>query len=94
VCRPVCRGGVAGRDVHLENFSVSNGGKDLIADANVIMAYGRRYGLIGRNGTGAPLAQGARSGGLVAGAGGWFVSCQQRWQGLDSRRCFGGGCHA
>ena len=32
---------------------MSNGGKDLIEDASVIMAYGRRYGLIGRNGTGA-----------------------------------------
>jgi ATP-binding cassette subfamily F protein 3 len=53
---PVCiayhRGSCAGRDIHLENFSVSNGGKDLIEDASVIMAYGRRYGLIGRNGTG------------------------------------------
>lgn len=48
----VCRGSCAGRDINLENFSVSNGGKDLIADASVIMAYGRRYGLIGRNGTG------------------------------------------
>jgi ATP-binding cassette subfamily F protein 3 len=46
------RGSCAGRDIHLENFSVSNGGKDLIEDASVIMAYGRRYGLIGRNGTG------------------------------------------
>lgn len=47
-----CRGSCAGRDICLENFSVSNGGKDLIEDASVIMAYGRRYGLIGRNGTG------------------------------------------
>lgn len=48
----LCRGGGGSKDVHLENFSVSNGGKDLIEDASVMMAYGRRYGLIGRNGTG------------------------------------------
>jgi hypothetical protein len=29
-----------------------NGGKDLIVDASMTLAYGRRYGLIGRNGTG------------------------------------------
>ena len=45
-------GGPAVRDVHLRNISVSNGGADLIADADVVLAYGRRYGLIGRNGTG------------------------------------------
>ena len=45
-------GGPAVRDVHLRNFSVSNGGADLIADADVVLAYGRRYGLVGRNGTG------------------------------------------
>ncbi|KAJ9529849.1 hypothetical protein QJQ45_022249 [Haematococcus lacustris] len=37
---------------HLDNFNVSNGGKDLIEDASVMLAYGRRYGLVGRNGTG------------------------------------------
>ena len=46
-------GGGGSRDLHLENFSVSNGGRELIEDANVTLAYGRRYGLIGRNGTGA-----------------------------------------
>jgi hypothetical protein len=30
------------RDVHLENFSVSNGGAELIEDASVTLAYGRR----------------------------------------------------
>jgi hypothetical protein len=28
------------------------GGKDLIADATLMLAFGRRYGLVGRNGTG------------------------------------------
>ena len=40
------------KDIHLEDFNVSNGGKDLIADATMMLAFGRRYGLIGRNGTG------------------------------------------
>lgn len=40
------------RDIHLQNFSVSNGGAELLEDADLLLAYGRRYGLIGRNGTG------------------------------------------
>ncbi|KXZ48205.1 hypothetical protein GPECTOR_29g111 [Gonium pectorale] len=46
------KGGGGARDVHLENFSLSNGGKELVSDATVMLAFGRRYGLIGRNGTG------------------------------------------
>lgn len=45
-------GTMGSRDLHLENFSVSNGGQDLIEDANLTLAFGRRYGLVGRNGTG------------------------------------------
>jgi ATP-binding cassette subfamily F protein 3 len=52
-CCACPRGGGGPRDIHLENFSVSNGGKELVVDANVSLAVGRRYGLIGRNGTGA-----------------------------------------
>ena len=44
--------GIGNGDFRLENFSVSNGGLDLIEDATVILANGRKYGLIGRNGTG------------------------------------------
>jgi len=40
------RGGGGSRDVHLENFSVSNGGRELIENANVMFAFGRRYGLV------------------------------------------------
>ena len=40
------------KDIHLEDFNISAGGKDLIVDANMMLAYGRRYGLVGRNGTG------------------------------------------
>jgi len=45
-------GAMGSRDIHLNCFSVSNGGAELIEDADLILAYGRRYGLIGRNGTG------------------------------------------
>lgn len=46
------RGGYGSKDLHLENFSISNGGKELISDATVTLSFGRRYGLVGRNGTG------------------------------------------
>lgn len=61
------KGSCAGRDIQLENFSVSNGGRDLIEDASVIMAYGRRYGLIGRNGTGKTTFLRALAGGEIKG---------------------------
>lgn len=37
-------GGPAFRDVHLENFNVSVGGRDLIVDGSVTLSYGRHYG--------------------------------------------------
>ncbi|KAG8382542.1 hypothetical protein BUALT_Bualt05G0088200 [Buddleja alternifolia] len=40
------------RDLHMENFNISVGGRDLIVDGRVTLSYGRHYGLIGRNGTG------------------------------------------
>ncbi|KAM0942093.1 putative ABC transporter, AAA+ ATPase domain, P-loop containing nucleoside triphosphate hydrolase [Dioscorea sansibarensis] len=45
-------GGSAAKDVHMENFNVSVGGRDLITDASVTLSFGRHYGLVGRNGTG------------------------------------------
>ncbi|GLJ41053.1 hypothetical protein SUGI_0849910 [Cryptomeria japonica] len=44
--------GSAARDIHMENFNISVGGRDLIKDGSVTLSYGRHYGLIGRNGTG------------------------------------------
>ncbi|KAL2543794.1 ABC transporter F family member 3 [Forsythia ovata] len=44
--------GRAVRDIHMENFNISVGGRDLIADGCVTLSYGRHYGLVGRNGTG------------------------------------------
>lgn len=48
------RGDGAGgsRDVTLERVCVGNGGALLIEDATLTLAAGRRYGLVGRNGTG------------------------------------------
>lgn len=44
--------GGGSKDIHLSNFTVTMAGKDLISDASITLAFGRRYGLIGRNGTG------------------------------------------
>lgn len=45
-------GGTTVKDIHMENFSVSVGGRELIVDGSLTLAYGRHYGLVGRNGTG------------------------------------------
>ncbi|KAJ4840932.1 ATP-binding cassette sub- F member 3 [Turnera subulata] len=45
-------GGPTVKDIHMENFNISVGGRDLIVDGNVTLSYGRHYGLVGRNGTG------------------------------------------
>lgn len=45
-------GGPAVKDIHMENFNVSVGGRDLIVDGSVTLTFGRHYGLVGRNGTG------------------------------------------
>eukprot|EP00889_Picochlorum_renovo_P005401 jgi/Picre1/32431/NNA_007777.t1 len=45
-------GGPTVRDVCLENINVSNKGTELISDCDITLAYGRKYGLVGRNGTG------------------------------------------
>jgi len=40
------------RDLNLQNVDVSVSGKSLISDASLTLAFGRRYGLVGRNGAG------------------------------------------
>ncbi|KAK6263291.1 hypothetical protein QUC31_009107 [Theobroma cacao] len=52
VCVNHDAGGPAIRDIHMENFTVSVGGRDLIVDGSVTLSFGRHYGLVGRNGTG------------------------------------------
>ncbi|KAF5734972.1 hypothetical protein HS088_TW15G00471 [Tripterygium wilfordii] len=45
-------GGPVVKDIHMENFSVSVGGRELIVDGTITLSFGRHYGLVGRNGTG------------------------------------------
>eukprot|EP00939_MAST-03C_sp_MAST-3C-sp1_P002296 g2296.t1 len=40
------------RDVHVDNFSITLFGRDLISDTSLELNFGRRYGLIGHNGSG------------------------------------------
>lgn len=37
-------GGPAVKDIHLENFNISVGGRDLIVDGSITLSYGRHYG--------------------------------------------------
>lgn len=39
-------------DIRIENFDVSYGNKVLLQNADLLLANGRRYGLVGRNGLG------------------------------------------
>lgn len=38
-------GGPAVKDIHMENFNVSVGGRDLIVDGAVTLSFGRHYGV-------------------------------------------------
>ncbi|VDM54092.1 unnamed protein product [Angiostrongylus costaricensis] len=52
---PIRDPGVRGanvKDVKLESIDISIGTKQLLSSADLTMAYGRRYGLVGRNGIG------------------------------------------
>lgn len=40
------------KDIHLTNIDVTFGSNRILSGANLTLAYGRRYGLIGRNGVG------------------------------------------
>lgn len=40
------------KDIKLESIDISIGGKRILTDANLTLAYGRRYGLVGQNGIG------------------------------------------
>ncbi|XP_059472968.1 ATP-binding cassette sub-family F member 3 [Neocloeon triangulifer] len=41
-----------GLDIRIENFDIAYGDRVLLQGADMVMAFGRRYGLIGRNGLG------------------------------------------
>jgi ATP-binding cassette subfamily F protein 3 len=62
-------GGGGSRDIHLDRICVSNGGEELVRDASLTLAAGRRYGLIGRNGTGKTTFLRAFAGRQIAGLG-------------------------
>lgn len=40
------------RDIHVHNFNITFGGQILLEEADLKLVFGRRYGLIGRNGIG------------------------------------------
>ncbi|KAH6559789.1 hypothetical protein BASA60_000437 [Batrachochytrium salamandrivorans] len=40
------------KDIKLENFDIQYAGKPILTNANVMLAFGRRYGLVGKNGIG------------------------------------------
>ena len=40
------------KDIHLTNIDVNFGSNRILSGASLTLAYGRRYGLIGRNGVG------------------------------------------
>jgi len=46
------RGANKAVDIHIENFDVAFGSKTLFKNANLHLSFGRRYGLVGRNGMG------------------------------------------
>lgn len=46
------KGQTRSMDIRIENFDVSYGNKVLLQNADVLLAQGRRYGLVGRNGLG------------------------------------------
>jgi ATP-binding cassette subfamily F protein 3 len=41
-----------GKDIKLENFDIHFAGNKILTNANLTLAYGRRYGLVGKNGIG------------------------------------------
>ncbi|XP_024385022.1 ABC transporter F family member 4 [Physcomitrium patens] len=44
--------GASMKDIKIENFSVSARGKELLKNTSITIVHGRRYGLVGPNGTG------------------------------------------
>lgn len=40
------------KDIKIENFDISFAGRRILTDANLTLAYGRRYGVVGKNGIG------------------------------------------
>jgi ATP-binding cassette subfamily F protein 3 len=60
------------KDVRLTNFDISYGGKKILTNADVSLVYGRRYGLVGRNGVGKSTLLRAMSRKQVSGVPEWL----------------------
>ena len=45
-------GSAKSKDIKIDNIDVSIGGKRILSDTTLTLAYGRRYGLVGQNGIG------------------------------------------
>nr|CAD7463013.1 unnamed protein product [Timema tahoe] len=46
------KGNNRAQDIRIENFDVAFGNRVLLTGADIVLAFGRRYGLVGRNGLG------------------------------------------
>ncbi|KAK6745023.1 hypothetical protein RB195_011626 [Necator americanus] len=74
------------KDVKLESVDISIGTKQLLSSADLTMAYGRRYGLVGRNGIGkTTLLKMISSGQLRIPSGIAMLAVEQEVEGDDTR---------
>ncbi|KAK6040260.1 hypothetical protein COOONC_22236 [Cooperia oncophora] len=74
------------KDVKLESVDISIGTKQLLSCADLTMAYGRRYGLVGRNGIGkTTLLKMISSGQLRIPSGISLLAVEQEVEGDDTR---------
>ncbi|KAL6725794.1 hypothetical protein Aduo_007823 [Ancylostoma duodenale] len=74
------------KDVKLESVDISIGTKQLLSSADLTMAYGRRYGLVGRNGIGkTTLLKMISSGQLRIPSGINMLAVEQEVEGDDTR---------
>lgn len=68
-------GGPTIRDIHMENFSVTVGGRDLILDASITLSFGRHYGeIISHIISFLPVHL-------------WTLACKFSWHGLGELFC-------
>lgn len=74
------------KDVKLESIDISIGTKQLLSSADLTMSYGRRYGLVGRNGIGkTTLLKMISSGQLRIPSGINLLAVEQEVEGDDTR---------
>ncbi|VDN50986.1 unnamed protein product [Dracunculus medinensis] len=72
-------------DIHLNNVDINIGAKQLLKGTDVVLSYGRRYGLVGRNGAGkSTFLRMISSGQLVIPANIRMLSVEQEVEGDDT----------